>query len=242
MRKFFFLLLAIPVLATAQDVKNVVTISRYFPKGDKVTQFETALAAHAKKFHKGDVQWRVYTIESGPDAGGYQVVEGPASWDGLDKRGDISQAHTDDWNKTVQPHLTDKYSNYYLTFRQDLSTAIQGDYTDKIAVRHIYFKPGFYGEMVNMIKELKNTWTASDQFVAVYESSASGEPQFILVDRYKNGLKDRVAANRPSMPTLFASANGGETAWNRYITTFKQAVSSQWGEMLSYKRELSSAQ
>ena len=242
MRKFVLLLCAIPLLATAQDAKNIITISRYFPKGDNVTQFEKALAAHAKKFHKGDVRWRVYSIESGPDAGGYQVVEGPASWDGLDKRGDISQAHTDDWNKTVQPHLTDKYSNFYLTFRQDLSTAIQGDYTDKIAVRHIFFKPGFYADMENMIKEMKNMWTASDQFVAVYESSASGEPQFILVDRYKNGLKDRVAANRPPMPTVFATANGGQSAWDRYISNFKQAVSSQWGEMLYYKPELSSDQ
>lgn len=242
MRKIFFLLLAIPFLATAQDVKNIVTISRYFPKGDKTRQFEAALASHAKKFHTGDVKWRVYSVESGPDAGGYQIVEGPSSWDGLDKRGDISKAHTEDWDNNIQPLLTDKYSNSYLTFRQDLSTAIQGDYTDKIAVRHIFIKPGFYGDMENMIKELKNTWTASDQFVAVYESSSSGEPQFILVDRYKNGLKDRVAANRPQMPALFASANGGQSSWERFLTKFKQAVSSQWGEMLIYKPELSSTQ
>ena len=49
MRKFVLLLCAIPILATAQDAKNVIKISRYFPKGDNVTQFEKALAAHAKK-------------------------------------------------------------------------------------------------------------------------------------------------------------------------------------------------
>ncbi|MEO5783554.1 MAG: hypothetical protein ABIQ07_09800, partial [Ginsengibacter sp.] len=76
MRKLILVLIALPFFSLAQE-KSIVNVTRYFPKSDKTPQFEKALAAHAQKYHKGDVQWRVFTIETGPDAGGYQVVEGP---------------------------------------------------------------------------------------------------------------------------------------------------------------------
>src|SRR3954454_2260891 len=85
MRKYFFLLLLTPLLGIGQ-VKTVLTASRYFAKNDKGAEFETALANHAQKYHTGDVRWRVWSIESGPDAGGYMVTEGPSSWDILDGR------------------------------------------------------------------------------------------------------------------------------------------------------------
>lgn len=241
MKKFFLMLLMFPAIGFAQD-KNIVSIDRYFPKSDKVQQFEKALTAHAQKFHTGDVSWKVFTIQTGPDAGGYQVLEGPTSWDGLDKRGDISKAHMDDWNTNLQPLLTDKGSSLYLTYRADLSTIMQTDYSDKVAVNHIFYKPGYYGDMENMIKDLKKAWVEGEQSVAVYEASSSGEPQFVIATRYKNGLKDRVSATRPAMPVLFAKANGGESAWTRYLENYKQAVSHQWGEMLFFKPELGSKQ
>src|SRR5687768_15014963 len=116
MRKLFFLLTVFPLFSLSQN-KTVVSSSRYFPKGDKVQQFEKALGTHAQKYHKGDVHWRVFTVETGPDAGGYMVVEGPATWDANDKRGDLGKAHMDDWAGTVQSLLTDKNSNSYFTFR-----------------------------------------------------------------------------------------------------------------------------
>ncbi len=239
MKKLLFSLLLLPFLSSAQD-KNVITIDRYFPKADKVSQFEKALAAHAQKFHKGDVQWRVYTVETGPDAGAYHVVEGPTSWDALDNRGDISKAHTDDWNMNVQPLLSDRAAQTgYLTFRQDLSTAIQTDYSDKISVLHLFQNPGYRGDVENLIKDMKKAWTDNGDFVAVYEASSSGEPQFAIVTRYKNGLKDRVAINRQSMQSIFAKA-GDQSSWNRYIENYKQSVNHQWSEMLFFKPELGS--
>jgi hypothetical protein len=62
-------------------------------KNDKVSEFEKALANHAQKYHTGDVKWRVWSIQSGPDAGGYMVTEGPNNWTALDSRGDISAEH-----------------------------------------------------------------------------------------------------------------------------------------------------
>jgi hypothetical protein len=239
MKKLLLALMALPFIAAAQE-KNVITVDRYWPKAEKVQAFEKALAAHAQKYHRGDLQWRVFTVQSGPDAGAYQVVEGPTSWEALDKRGDISKAHNDDWLTTVQPYLTDKVSTFYLTFRQDLSTVELTDYSDKISVQHVFVKPGYVGDMQTMIQSLKKTWMENNQHVAVYETSSSGEPQFIYVTRYKNGLGDRVALGKTPMSVMFAKANNGEAAWNVYIQFVKQAVDRQYGEMLFYKPELSS--
>src|SRR5262245_8155837 len=103
----FFLLIS---LTGFSQTKNVVSVTRVFPKISKVAEFEKALTAHAQKYHTGDWKWRVFEIQSGPDAGGFHITEGPVSWTQLDSRGDISQAHTDDWNKNVAPFLTEKYS------------------------------------------------------------------------------------------------------------------------------------
>ena len=72
MRKYFFMLLLTPLLGISQT-KTVLTSNRLFAKNDKVDEFEKALASHAQKYHTGDVAWRVWSIESGPDAGGYMV-------------------------------------------------------------------------------------------------------------------------------------------------------------------------
>src|SRR5689334_656214 len=102
MRKLLAVCLLVPFIGISQT-KNVLSSTRVFPKQDKISEFEKALANHAQKYHTGDLKWRVWAIESGPDEGGYMMTEGPASWAGLDSRGDIGAEHTEDWNKNVAP-------------------------------------------------------------------------------------------------------------------------------------------
>lgn len=239
MKKLLMLLLALPVFLAAQE-KTVVTFERYFPKADKASAFEKSLAAHVQKFHKGDVGWRVFTIETGPDAGGYLITEGPNTWDGLDKRGDLGKAHTDDWNMNIQPLLMDKMVTDYFVYRLDLSTADLSQPTAKIAINHSYLKPGYYGDAEELLKSLKNNWLENGQSVAVFESSSSGEPQFMTVTLYKQGLKERETAFRPALPVTFAKANGGQPAWNKFVEGVKASLSHQWSEMLFFKPELGS--
>lgn len=239
MKKLLLLLLAMPVVLTAQE-KTVTTFSRYFPKADKSNQFEKAIAAHAQKFHKDDVRWKVFTIESGPDNGGYLVTEGPMTWDGVDNRGDLGKPHMDDWTMTVQPLLTDKSVNDYFVYRLDLSTADLSGVTGKIAISHQYYKPGYFTEMQELVKSMKNSWIEGNESVAVFVSSSSGEPQIMTITLYKQGLKERETSFRPSFPVTFAKANGGEPAWNKYREGVKMAVSRQWGELLFFKPDLSS--
>jgi hypothetical protein len=238
MRKFLTGLLAIPFIAFAQD-KTVVSVNRVFPKQDKVQMFEKALGAHAQKYHKGDFAWRVYSIESGPDAGGYHITEGPSSWDAIDKRGDLGAEHTADWDKNIAPLLTERGSISYSVFRTDLSSVDMTAYSDKIAIAHVYSKPGYAADLEDIIKKLKKTWDASSQTIAVYESSSSGEPQMAIVTRYKQGLKERERSFRAPMKERYESANGSGS-WDNYNQLIRTAVDHSWSELLFLKKDLSS--
>ena len=110
MKRIILLFLLSPLLGIGQN-KNVVNANRVFPKVDKVLEFEKALAAHAQKYHTGDWKWRVFEIQSGPDANGFHITEGPNTWDQIDTRGNLGAEHNNDWNKNVAIYLTERSSS-----------------------------------------------------------------------------------------------------------------------------------
>ena len=238
MRKMIFLLLALPFAGLAQT-KSVINTSRYFPKSGKWQAFEKAVSAHAKKYHKDDFAWRVFTIETGPDAGGYMIVEGNSNWTTIDGRGDLGAAHTADWETSVQPLLQDKYSTMYLTFNSELSTVAQTAYTEKISINHLFIRPGFRTEIMDNITANKKLWEADGAKTAVYESSLSGTPQFSVVTRYTNGLKERDDVNATPFIERFEKANGAGS-WKKWLDNMKAGVESQWSEILYAKANLGS--
>ena len=238
MRKLLLVLLALPFFSFSQE-KNVVSANRIFPKGDKVPAFEKALAAHAKKFHTGTWKWRVFTVESGPDAGAYHITEGPMSWDDVDNRGDLGKAHTADWDMNVAPLLTDRGSNSYSVYRADLSTVQLTDYSDKIAINHIFPKPGYTDDMEDGIKKIKKAWEIGGQTVAVYESSSSGPQQYVFVTRYKQGLKERNTGFRKPFKERYIQANG-DKSWDDYVKANRNMIDHSWSELLFYHADLSS--
>ena len=221
------------------QTKNVISTHRVFPKMDKVMEFEKALAAHAQKYHSGDVHWRVFAIQSGPDIGGYHITEGPKSWDSEDARGDISPEHQTDWNKNVAIYLTDRQSGGYSVYQDSLSTVALGDFSDKINISHIYPKVAQGDNVVKIIKKLKKTWEASGVTVAVYIASSSGPAQYTLVTRYKQGLKERAAGFRKPFKEVYESVNG-EGSYAQYLKDVAEYVSESWSELLFLRKDLSS--
>lgn len=238
MRKLLLVLLALPFFSFGQE-KNVVSVNRVFPKGDKVQAFEKALAAHAKKYHTGTWKWRVFTVESGPEAGGYHITEGPMSWDDVDGRGDLGKAHSADWDLNIAPLLTDKSIISYSVYRADLSTIQLTDFSDKIAINHIFPKPGYGADIEEAIKKLKKAWEAGGSTVAVYESSSSGPAQFAIVYRYKQGLKERNVGFRTPFKERYIKANG-DKSWDEFLQTQRMGLDKTWSELLFYHAELSS--
>ncbi|HEY0680435.1 MAG TPA: hypothetical protein VGD17_19265 [Chitinophagaceae bacterium] len=234
----YCVMLLLPALAIAQT-KNVLSTHRIFPKMDKLMEFEKGLAAHAQKYHNGDVTWRVFAIQSGPDAGGFHITEGPKSWESEDARGDISPEHQTDWNKNVAIYLTDRQSAGYSVYLDSLSTIAIGDFTDKINISHVYPKIGKSDEVVRMIKKLKKTWESVGVTVAVYASSSSGPAQYALVTRYKQGLKERAAGFRKPFREVYEAANG-EGAYAQYLKDLAENVNESWSELLFMRKDLSS--
>lgn len=238
MRKLIVLWLFIPFIGMSQT-KNVVNASRYFPKVDKVMEFEKALAAHAQKYHTGDWKWRVFEIQSGPDAGGYHITEGPNSWDQLDSRGQLSAEHTADWNKNVAIYLTEKYSSTYAIFQDSLSTVALTDYADKINITHVYPKIGWGVKLNDVIKKMKKAWAAGGESVAVYLASSSGPAQYTIVTRYKQGLKERATGFRKPFKDRYEAENG-ENSYADYLDVLRQYTNDAWSELLFYRADLSS--
>jgi hypothetical protein len=93
--------------------------------------------------------------------------------------------------------------------------------------------------MEDVIKKLKKMWEAGTQTIAVYEASSSGPPQYAIVTRYKQGLKERNTAFRKPMKERYTQANG-ENSWEDFMKWQRNAVDHSWSELLFYKPELSS--
>jgi len=238
MRKILSILLLIPFIGISQT-KTIVSVTRVFPKADKVAEFEKALAAHAQKYHTGDFAWRVYEIQSGPDAGGYHLTEGPTTWDAMDGRGDLGAAHTNDWNKNVAIYLTDRSEQSYSEYDDSLSTVALGNYSDKIVITHMYPKPGMVVGVTDLVKRLKKVWTDGNETIAVYNVVNSGDPQITTVNRLKNGLKELADGYRPPMASRYNAAYGAG-AWDTYLADYAKYVERRWSEILVYRAELSS--
>lgn len=238
MRKYLCMLLLIPVLGLGQT-KTVLSSNRLFSKPDKASEFEAALASHAQKYHTGDVKWRVWSIESGPDAGGYMVTEGPSTWEILDGRGDISAAHTTDWEKNVLPLTSGQLQSAYYDFQADLGTVQLTDYADKIVINHMAARPGKIVNVKDLITRLKKVWEASKESVAVYSVAFSGEPGYITVTRLRNGLKELAVDYRKPLADRFNETNGAGS-FDTWLKDYADAVQSRWSELLIYKPKLSS--
>ncbi len=235
---FLFAMMLLPLLGMAQN-KNLISTQRVFPKMDKVMEFEKGLAAHAQKYHTGDVSWRVCEVVSGPDAGAYHITEGPTSWDGEDKRGDLGAAHMQDWNNNISMYLTDRQSKSYSVYIDTLSTIALTDYTDKFNIAHVYPKIGQGDNVVAMLSKLKKAWVAGGFTVAVYAVSSSGPAQYAVVTRYKQGLKEREPGFRKPFKEIYEGANGAGS-WAKYLTDAAMYVDENWNELLFVRKDLSS--
>ncbi len=116
-RLFFILLLASPWLVSAQDNPLIFESTVLTADPGKVLQFETAVAAHDKKYHaSGPHGVRVYEVISGKNAGKYEWVMGPGHWGDLDTRPDDADNHNLDWVSNVLPNLTPETNTLYLSF------------------------------------------------------------------------------------------------------------------------------
>ena len=237
MKKITMLLCLVPFFGISQ--KNVMNTQRVFAKMDKVLEFEKGISAHAQKYHTGDWSWRISEIVSGPDAGGYQISEGPSSWDAIDSRGDLGNEHNIDWNKNVAIYLTERGSMGYSTFQDSISTTGLNNWADKISITHYFPRLGQGFQMYTFFENLRPVWKALGQSVAVFASSSSGPTQYAVVTRYPNGLKDKALSNNNKVKDTYEKIHG-RFSYIRFTETMQNSVTEVWHEMLFYRKDLSS--
>ncbi|MES2794696.1 MAG: hypothetical protein V4683_01955 [Bacteroidota bacterium] len=237
-RKLIVICLLAPFMAFSQG-KNLMNVSKVFPKMDKMAEFEKALTSHSQKYHTGEAKWRVYQIMSGPDAGGYMIAEGPSDFAGMDSRGDLGAEHTADYAKNVAIHMTDKYSSDYLMFQDTLSTVGLGNFSDKITISHWYPKFGQNAKVFDGILALKKGWKQGGLTVAVYRTVNSGNARFSMVYRLKNGFKD-LATGGPSAAKRRYEAANGEDSYDNYVGLLQEHTANYWSEMLTLRPDLGS--
>ena len=238
-------LLATAVLMPAQDKtnaskepnKNVISMYRVFPKAGHDTALRAALAAHAQKYHT-TWKWRVYEVQTGADAGSYQIVEGPDSWTAFDDRGNLGAEHMADYETNVAPHVEKSTPDMYLTYKAELSTVPVGAFSTKALITRVFVKPGRGPAMEESLKKWKAVWEKRGVNMVVYSSSSSGAPSYSIVRRLKNGLKDLDADSMSNKDAFIAI--GGPGAWDASNAEVAQNVDSSSGEIIELKPELGS--
>jgi hypothetical protein len=238
MKKIFMVLMFVPLFGLSQT-KNISSTYRIFPIEGKSAELEKALTAHVQKFHTTSVRWRVLEIQTGPDAGGYQINEGPGSWEDFDKREKNSDAHSADWSKTVAIYISKSGTTGYVAYNEEYSTVQLTDYSDKIILNHMFIKPGMVGDAMALMAKMKKPWADGNESMAVYTTVASGEPQIITSRRLKGGLKELDPSFNKPMPERYRAANGADS-WGEYLEDYARIFSSRWSEMLLFRADLSS--
>lgn len=218
--------------------KDVVSTFRMFVKPGHDKAFRAALTAHAQKFHTGDVRWRVGQIQSGPDGGGYQIVEGPTSWTALDGRGTLGEEHQADFDQNITPHVERIGSNSYAEFQDELSCVKMEQWSDKVMSMHYSVRPGRGALAYDVLKRFKAIWEKRGLNVAVWGSRFSGPAQFTVAFRLKNGWKDfdlDGMSNRDA-----ANALWGAAAFDGLMADVAQAFDKISSELVNYDPALGS--
>jgi hypothetical protein len=126
-----------------------------------------------------------------------------------------------------------------MVYQDSLSTVALGDFSDKIAITHVFPKIGKNFKVRNLIKKLKAGWVAEGSTIAVYAANSSGPSQLTIVTRYKEGLKEKAQGFRKPFKGTFESVNG-EDSYDDYLDQLGDYVNEIWSEMLFLRKDLGS--
>lgn len=238
------LVLACPLFLFAEDAakapaNKTLNAYRIYAKDGKDAALRAGIAAHVAKFHNPNWKWRVSEVLTGPDSGSYMITEGPYSWTALDDRGDLGPEHQKDYDTNITPYVEKTTPTAYETYEDELSTVAPGAFAPtKTLISHVFAKPGRGPSEYALLKQWKKVWEKRGINVGVWTSFFSGEAQFTVVYRLKNGWKD---LDSDTMGTRAAAdAVYGPGGYERLMEETTRNVDHSYGEMIEFKAELSS--
>jgi hypothetical protein len=234
----FFLVLSL-ALSQAQE-KATLSSYRVMPKPGKDAALKKAITEHAAKYHTGNWKWRVFSVLSGPDEGGYQINEGPNSWTILEGRKDISDEHTRDYESNVLPLVERTTPTLYVRFQKEVSSvdSTTGPFK-KALLRHVFPKPGKGPRIMSYMSTWKKVWEKMGMKVVVWQSFYSGEPQIIIATRLSQGWIDLEQIKSKDMIEAY-DGFAGAGAYDRFLEDNDRYASKVVDEMIEFLPEASS--
>jgi hypothetical protein len=239
MKKSFFLWLCIiaAFLANGQG-KTLYTVNVVKPKAAMKSVFEARWKQHLAKFHKTDDKRTVYEVMSGAHMGEYHIVEGPFSFEEMDKERSNGKEHGLDLEKNYFPMLEDNRFNG--TYSWDDTASYRGTVkADKfqVSVTHIKF-----GQMQSTLREARRSSLiiaklptpgalSSNTYIKIW---AGSDPVIIGIRNLKDGYKeletDYYGPNRNP-------ANAFQTA---YVKDYGQAAWDERQKLLNENANIAS--
>ena len=160
----FLIILPLDIVAQEGQSEEVIYQSVLLtPDNTQLEAFQEAMAEHNQTFHNepGPYHSNVWSISTGPNAGKILWTMGPLnSYAQLDDR--PSGDHDDHWQNVVMPTVKDTETVEYWRLDQDLSNAVEGDYSVVfVRIHKINSKYGFLA--TDALKKLSETIKALEE-------------------------------------------------------------------------------
>lgn len=203
--------------------KTFYEVNMVKPKPGMIATFESKWKTHSNIFHKANDKRIVYEVLTGPNAGYYQIVEGPKSYADMDIEKENSKAHGLDLEKNFAPYLDDK--SMHGIYRWDDTASYNHNVAAEkfvVTVTHVKF-----GQMPGTLREAKRTALLQSKLPVPFKGSintyvqilSGSDPVMVTIRNLKDGFKELETNyfGAPNPPNALKSAyikEYGQEAWD----------------------------
>jgi hypothetical protein len=151
-----FSLMCFVTLIGQDIIFQMVTLT---PKPGVDKELASVMKEHNDLYHKaGDYGVRVYSINSGPDAGKIVWTMGPTTWTKLEGRPGTG-VHDDHWDQKVTPLLESEVNVEYFSFSPDLSYFPKDFDLKNLLIRYVDVKSNEMYRYNALIEKAKEVYT-----------------------------------------------------------------------------------
>lgn len=218
-----FLFSAVTVIAQQSNSENeIYVLYRLSPENADISQFETAWTEHNQKFHQ-DSPVYAFFLESGPNSGTYQGVEGPMTWTGH-QNVEYTDAHGKDWLDNVNPMLV---GPMHVEWWKHMSKYAQNETEEPIETSIVTVYHIRDGETTRFMRMLDdwleaNNKQAHDGRYNVYQRQLHGAAQIAIVSSLDRGLAELDDSDEFRQRYIDTHGDG---MWQLFLDDYELSVS-----------------
>ncbi|WP_343485909.1 hypothetical protein [Allomuricauda sp. d1] len=242
MKKVLITLLLIPFLMSAQESQPEPVFMNVMitPNPAKITEFETGLAAHNKKYHaEGANAVRVYWIASGENSGKYIWSMGPTGWAAFDESTNPSGDHAKDWNTNVAPFAEAEMETTFWEGDAAHSNFTKDFELKNLAVFYLDMKrfqqQKFIG-VLDKVNKVFKTKDADEQWGVYWNKLNNNNGQDMVWINFFDSMA--WMGEEDKFPQWFEEVYG-EGTFMDFLKEFEASTNGDWQELWAYRGDLS---